>query len=190
MLVSTEGIVLHKSSSSSPTVPGWSRATANYTDRKQSACSVVHHQKEHQFPTKTALSILMPFCLFTVIENSTYVWKKKRLHLLEEVFNTDDLDYEDYDTARFSSWLPKLRRNLVLLSSFDVCIRFLLVYFYESTWCYSPEVPIREKYVKQQSTHVRKSFNNERTGQTFTVSFYWLSDVRTVVHFETSCDKE
>lgn len=108
----------------------------------------------------------------------------------EVFFNTYELDYEDYDNVRFSRWLPKLRRNLLLLSPYNVYIRFMLIYFYESTRCYNPEVHSREKYVKQQSTHVRKSFNNERTGQTFTVSFYWLSDIITVVLFEASCNKE
>jgi hypothetical protein len=43
--------------------------------------SVAHRQKEHQFPIKTVLSILMQFCIFTAQEHSTYVWKKQGLHL-------------------------------------------------------------------------------------------------------------
>lgn len=48
----------------------------------------------------------------------------------------------------------------------------MLVSFYESTGVITQKPTIIKKYVKQQSTHVRNSFNNESTGQTFTVSFY------------------
>jgi hypothetical protein len=47
--------------------------------------SVARRQKEHQFSTKTVLSILMPVCIFTVNEYHTYVWKQQVLHLSDEI---------------------------------------------------------------------------------------------------------
>lgn len=83
--MSTRGIVLQKAPAlrrpylaeigPQPTIPIENKAPV----------SVVHRQKEHHFPIKTVLSILMTFCLLTVIEHITNAWKEGRLHLLDEV---------------------------------------------------------------------------------------------------------